>query len=156
RVEGAAIALEHLRAGGGRAALGDEDVLVRERDAHERARVAGGAARIGGPCGGQRALLVDREEGAGGGGPGAHEQCRRGLAARDRLVGERARELRHAQVVQLPLCGRAGAHSITFGTRNSPSCASGALAMLRSRASGSVTASGRRRRATSPIAESGV
>mgnify|MGYP006153459881 CR=1 FL=1 len=48
------------------------------------------------------------------------------------------------------------AHSITLGTRNRPPSWAGALAMLASRLLGSVTASARRRRVTSSMADSGV
>src|SRR5690606_40474777 len=67
--------------------------------------------------------------------------------------GEQRTLLRQGQLMQLLRCG---AHSITFGTRKRPPSRAGALAMLASRASVSVTASSRRRRVTSSMADRGV
>ncbi|MCY1532729.1 hypothetical protein D9M68_680170 [compost metagenome] len=58
-VEGADVAVEHLAAGGGAPAAGDERVLVGDRDAGQRAGRAGRQRRVGGAGLGQRQFGVN-------------------------------------------------------------------------------------------------
>src|SRR5690606_21571766 len=120
RVIGRDPPLEDLRAGGGDLALGDHDVLDRDRDAGELVQVlAGGAAGVDVGRGGQRLLGVDVEVGVDrgvdlcravqvrlgdldGGGLAAAEQVRQvGGAA----VGQA--RLGHSQASSPRICGTA-------------------------------------------------
>ena len=125
RVERAAITLEHPRAGGARQVARDEDVLVRDRHAEQRAVLAARSTRIGGLRLPERQRLVaaqQRAEIVMRGKP--CKQMFRELEARDRAVVERAPHLGDAHLVQR-------LHSITFGTRNRPASTAGALLQVR-------------------------
>ena len=63
RVVGANKIAQHLRAAGGAQAFGDKHILMRKRNAGQRAGLAGGAGGVGGIGGGQRAVVVDGDEG---------------------------------------------------------------------------------------------
>src|SRR5204863_6240191 len=129
---------------------GGEDVLMRERHAQQRARGTGCSTLVRNLRLCERMLGVDGE-------PCAQmfvsrnprQQMFRDLRAGDLLRGQRATELGHAHLMQ-------GLHSMTLGTRYSPSSTSGGLRWLSARWSASVTTSSRRRSATSVTAVSGV
>ena len=104
-VEGRAVALQHLRAGGAGEILGDEDVLVRDRHAQQRRRLAGGDARVGRAGLRQRHVLVGRQVGAqclvrAGRGPGNAAPLRR---PRPPSACSLRGQLATRQVVQAPL-----------------------------------------------------
>jgi hypothetical protein len=126
-VEGAAVALEHLRAGGGRVAAGDEDVLVRQgTPSSGRAPRRHGGRRRRGP--GASAPSASRmQEGA--------QRVGRGRASRPASTSTARHSPAPGALASsaTPRVCRAGAHSITFGTRNRPSSTAGALALVGAR-----------------------
>ena len=147
-VERAAVAGQHARAGGRRQVAGDEDVLVGDRHADQRAgarrrraarrpRAAWASARLGSTA----------SAGARGARGAARRSSRCCVASTldSSPRPQRPAERRDAQLVQRV----ASLIRSPCGTRNRPSSTAGALCWLAARSSASVTTSSRRRRCAS-------
>ena len=145
-VEGRAVAGQDARAGGGREVGGDEDVLVRDRHAGQRRRVAGGDARVGRAGLGQRHVFVERDEGAQvlvllACAPGSAAPPRPPTPCASRSA---AASCGHAHLMQVAALIRSPSAP---GTGRASTA--GALRWLASRWFGSLTTSSRRRSVTS-------
>ena len=136
--------VEHLRAATRAHATGAEDVLVNDGQPVERPAPTGGAFGVGTGCRRERLLTRHRDQGIElvVFGRDTIEQ-RLGHFDRRKITGlEAGGEFAQAQRVDAH-------HSITLGTRYSPSLTAGAFSWKRSLWSDSVTTSGRRRCAAS-------
>ena len=112
-IERAPVSGQHARAGRGVVVARDEDVLVRDRYADERAVVARGTTSVGALRLLDRAVGIERERGAESivEAREAIQLMLRELDARDLARRERAAERRDAELVRL------AGHSTTRGTR---------------------------------------
>ena len=115
RVEGAHVVLEHPRAGGRTPSAGHEDVLVRDRDAEQRAALAAPETGVGLARLGERQLGLHVDEGVQ---LAAGDPVEEGPGQRDRggFAGiERRAQLPEGSGVEVHGCGwrrREGAASI--------------------------------------------